>query len=112
MRNNDNYVKVFLDAQEQVVSQVDIKILEEAKLSTFDEIKKSILNSLIVNPVSDFFYSYNTNRLIPEYYQYKPLVKILKSPNNRILIADEVGLGKTIEAGMIFKEIDKRDDID
>ena len=40
-----------------------------------------------------------------------PLIKYLNSDNNRILIADEVGLGKTIEAGMIYKEIKSREDI-
>jgi superfamily II DNA or RNA helicase len=37
-------------------------------------------------------------------YQFRPLVKFLKSPDHRILIADEVGLGKTIEAGYILLE--------
>ena len=109
---NENYVKVFLDSQVKVVPLSDIQVLEEAKLSTFDEIQKVVLNSLITNPVSDLFYSYNTNRLVPAHHQYKPLIKMLKSPNNRVLIADEVGLGKTIEAGMIYKEIDKRNDVD
>ncbi len=38
-------------------------------------------------------------------YQFKPLNKFLKSENRRILIADEVGLGKTIEAGYILAEL-------
>ncbi len=109
---NDTHVKVFLNAQEQIVSKVDIQYEEEQKLSSLDDIKKSILDSMITNPVSDLLYSYNTDRLVPEHHQYKPLIKMLKSPNNRLLIADEVGLGKTIEAGMIYKEIDRRDDVD
>jgi SNF2 family DNA or RNA helicase len=109
---NEEYVKVFMDTQEQIVERKDIKSEEEEQLSSFAEIEKAILHSLVENPVSDLFYSYNTNKLVPEHHQYKPLVKMLKSPNNRLLIADEVGLGKTIEAGMIYKEIDKRNVVD
>jgi SNF2 family DNA or RNA helicase len=42
-------------------------------------------------------------------YQFKPLLKFLNSPNRKILIADEVGLGKTIEAGYILTEMTLRD---
>lgn len=41
-------------------------------------------------------------------YQFKPLLKFLNSDNKRILIADEVGLGKTIEAGHIMLELKAR----
>jgi len=41
-------------------------------------------------------------------YQFKPLLKFLNSYNKRILIADEVGLGKTIEAGHIMLELKAR----
>jgi len=44
-------------------------------------------------------------------FQYKPLVKFLNSPNRRILVADEVGLGKTIEAGHIMLELAGRGDL-
>jgi superfamily II DNA or RNA helicase len=41
-------------------------------------------------------------------YQFKPLVKFLRSDTRRILVADEVGLGKTIEAGHILLELAAR----
>ena len=44
-------------------------------------------------------------------YQFKPLLKFLNSDNKRILIADEVGLGKTIEAGHIMLELKARGEL-
>ncbi len=41
-------------------------------------------------------------------YQFKPLLKLLSSGNRRLLVADEVGLGKTIEAGHIMLELQAR----
>ena len=44
-------------------------------------------------------------------YQFIPLVKLLNSDNKRIIIADEVGLGKTIEAGHIILEFAARGEL-
>lgn len=41
-------------------------------------------------------------------FQFKPLLKFLENPNKRLLIADDVGLGKTIEAGYIIRELKSR----
>lgn len=44
-------------------------------------------------------------------HQYRPLLTLLDSPANGLLIADEVGLGKTIEAGLIWTEMRARFDM-
>ena len=38
------------------------------------------------------------------WYQIETVRKVLKQYRGRVLLADEVGLGKTIEAGMVLKE--------
>ena len=40
----------------------------------------------------------------PRAYQLVPLMMALKQPVARLLIADDVGIGKTIEAGLILRE--------
>lgn len=45
-------------------------------------------------------------------HQFKPLLKFLDNPEKRILIGDDVGLGKTIEAGYIFCELQAQQPLD
>lgn len=44
-------------------------------------------------------------------YQYRPVLKMIRADRPRLLIADEVGVGKTIEAGLILKELQARTDL-
>jgi len=47
----------------------------------------------------------NTLRDVEQYaYQVETVRKVMRSFRGRVLLADEVGLGKTIEAGMVLKE--------
>ena len=62
------------------------------------------------NNLSDTLYSYRASRTNVEPYQFKPAMKFFESPNHRLFVADEVGLGKTIEAGIIYLELKARND--
>ena len=55
-------------------------------------------------PLDNTLYSLQGSRTAFYPHQYKPLLKFLDSPDHRLLIADEVGLGKTIEAGLVLIE--------
>jgi SNF2 family DNA or RNA helicase len=108
----DGYYEIFLDGEYKTVPQSDIgESVTSVESVSLSHLEEHIFADYLRKPISDLLYSFNSNRLTPEPHQYKPLIKFLNSENNRILIADEVGLGKTIEAGMIFKEIDQREDL-
>lgn len=62
----------------------------------------------ITNTNRSTIYAFQSQRILFEPYQYKPLLKVLDSPDRRVLIADEVGLGKTIEAGLVLTELNAR----
>ncbi len=56
--------------------------------------------------------SLQRSRVIPTEYQLTPVVMGLDMPAVRLLLADDVGLGKTIEAGLITSELMARNRAD
>jgi superfamily II DNA or RNA helicase len=72
-----------------------------AKCVTFRKLQRG-------RPLGNALYSFRATRTQFYPHQFKPLVKFLDSPRHRLLVADEVGLGKTIEAGYILRELKAR----
>ena len=54
---------------------------------------------------TNIYYSMKQGKVDSYDYQMKPVLKFIKSVDKRLLIADEVGLGKTVEALFIWKEL-------
>ena len=57
------------------------------------------------------FRSFASLNFEPRSYQYVPLLMAMRQKTVRLLIADDVGVGKTIEAGMIARELIDRGEI-
>jgi hypothetical protein len=57
---------------------------------------------------TDTVFSFRATRTLFRSYQFRPVIRMLESGKSRILVADEVGLGKTIEAGLIWTELEAR----
>ncbi|WP_420611488.1 DEAD/DEAH box helicase [Candidatus Spongiisocius sp.] len=70
---------------------------------------KALLTALhIRSPSTSDLMSLRSGRVEFVPYQYRPVLKLIRSDLPRLLIADEVGVGKTIEAGLIIKELRAR----
>ena len=58
------------------------------------------------------FRSFGNLNVEPRAYQLVPLLMALKLDTVRLLVADDVGIGKTIEAGLIARELLDRGEIE
>jgi len=64
------------------------------------------------HPQNDYLYSLRAARIRYVPFQFKPLMRLLRADRYRLLIADEVGVGKTIEAGLVLRELQARKTIE
>ncbi len=78
------------------------------KYGSLRNLRSRLTYEKLANPLRDVLYSLKAARTDFLPHQFKPVLKFLESPANGLLIADEVGLGKTIEAGYILKELRAR----
>jgi len=65
----------------------------------------------LAHPLVDSLYSLQAARIQFIPFQFKPLLRFLRADQPRLLIADEVGVGKTIEAGLILRELQTRQSV-
>lgn len=66
----------------------------------------------LAHPLVDTLYALQAARIQYIPFQFKPILRLLRADQPRLLIADEVGVGKTIEAGLILKELQARQPIE
>ena len=79
------------------------------KFENFNSFRQHLTHYRIRGGLTNIVYSmkYGDVEFLP--YQFKPVFKFITSNEGRLLIADEVGLGKTIEALYIWKELQARE---
>ena len=85
---------------------------DEKNLTPIEDVRSALTAYYISKPCTSNLYSLNAARIDFVPYQFRPALKLIKSDNPRILIADDVGVGKTIEAGIILKEMEARSKIE
>lgn len=83
----------------------------DRKLLPASEMKAALTSLHLLSPSTSNLFSLRAGRVQFVPYQYRPVLKLIRSDRPRLLIADEVGVGKTIEAGLIIKELRARRDL-
>ena len=85
--------------------------------NSFFKIKKDTFHAVITsafirNPSLSSLYSINSAKIDFIPHQFRPVLKFIRADRPRLLIADGVGVGKTIEAGLILREMQARRDVE
>lgn len=94
-------------------SQLQTPAVEEKErpVLSASELHARLTALQILSPSTANLFSLRSGRVQFVPYQYRPVLKLIRADRPRLLIADEVGVGKTIEAGLIIKELRARMDI-
>lgn len=102
--------KVFNPATGRVYKATEEQLNTSGSTIKYDEnyLRYVALLSKIKNETAGGFLSALASGIIPLPHQLHVLNRAMETNNIRYLLADEVGLGKTIEAGMIIKELKSR----
>lgn len=85
-------------------------MFREGRYGPVEHLRGALTHYRLSGKLANLIYSMNTTNTEFYAYQFKPVLSFLESPSRGILIADEVGLGKTIEAGLIWTELRSRFD--
>jgi superfamily II DNA or RNA helicase len=85
--------------------------LAAGRLSAAGDLGQLLTHVRLTGRLADLIYSMEATNTDFHAYQFKPVIKILNSASKGLLIADEVGLGKTIEAGLVWTELVARYDV-
>ena len=112
---SEDRIDVFIDGDVQTfyTSQLQVETERDDDLQNFtcDQFHAYLTALQIRYPGLSNLYSLNAARVDFVPYQYRPVLRFIRSDRPRLLIADSVGVGKTIEAGLILRELQARRDI-
>lgn len=104
----EKYLEPFVDTENDI-----IQALEANQYGDADDLTLFETWFRLKKPIEGNLYSYLGSRTLFNPYQFKPLLKFISpSSEERLFIADEVGVGKTIETGILLMELLARGQIE
>jgi superfamily II DNA or RNA helicase len=108
VKNKEAVFLTDLEQKVEVLDPVDTKFVVDT--SSYYRDSRLYMESLLrqTPPTDEKLYIGQSAAIDLVPYQLDPAIQALNQPRQRILIADAVGLGKTIEAGILLAELIKR----
>lgn len=100
------------DLEPYTMSADPLQLLRDGRFAGREAFSKLLTQLKLATALRSHIYALQASRTTFYPHQFKPVLKFLESWRHRLLIADEVGLGKTIEAGLIMTEFRARFDLD
>ncbi|MGD9939365.1 MAG: SNF2-related protein [Clostridia bacterium] len=85
-----------------------IFLFSDGRFGSPDDLRRLLVLHRMSGNLTNVLYSMENANTEFMPHQYKPVLKFIGSAGGRLLIADEVGLGKTIEALYIWQELQAR----
>ena len=112
--STERQATVFMDGASQRFYETQLEAVGDTApdVLTAEEMRIGITAAELLNPSTSRLYSFNSGRIDYEPYQFRPVMKLINADRPRLLIADDVGVGKTIEAGLIIKELQARQSLE
>ncbi|WP_299018074.1 SNF2-related protein [uncultured Photobacterium sp.] len=109
---NDGKAEYFFEKYlEPIIEQETPEdLIAKGQFAGIDQLRLCLTFERLNGRLANLIYSMESTNTDFYPFQFKPVLNFLNSPSGGLLIADEVGLGKTIEAGLIWTEVRARFD--
>lgn len=108
---NDYVAEDQLELQGDIDDKDIFELIKASRYGRADDLRRNLTHVHLSGKLANLVYSMGVTNTDFYPHQYKPLLTLLESPASGLLIADEVGLGKTIEAGIVWTELRAREDM-
>ena len=111
----ENRYQVFMDGASKWFYESQLEVVlsegEGQALVSLNQFHAHLTALQIQHPSLSTLYSLNAARVDFIPYQFRPVLKFIRADRPRLLIADGVGVGKTIEAGLVLRELQARREV-